>query len=67
MANFVYLVGDAASREVFLVDPAWQIDTIFRIAQEENLNITGALVSHGHFDHCNGLDELLEKKTCPFM
>ncbi len=65
MANFVYLVGDAESREVLLVDPAWQIDTILRTAEREDLKITGALVTHGHFDHCNGLDELLAKKDIP--
>ncbi len=65
MANFVYLVGDSAAREVFLIDPAWQIDTIFKIAQKEDLKITGALVTHAHYDHCNGLDELLERTDVP--
>ena len=65
MANFVYLVGDAQKREVFIVDPAWQMDTIFRTAQEENLNITGALITHSHFDHCNAVEDLLERKDVP--
>ena len=65
MANFIYLVGDAAKKEVLLVDPAWQIDTVFKAAEKENLKITGALVTHCHFDHCNGLDELLAKKHIP--
>ena len=65
MANFVYLVGDPASREVFLIDPAWQIDTIFRKAAEEGLKITGALVSHGHYDHCNGIEDLLARADVP--
>lgn len=65
MANFVYLVGDADKREVMVVDPAWQIDTIFRTAEKEGLKITGALVTHSHFDHCNGLDELLSRADVP--
>ncbi len=65
MANFTYLIGDPVKREVFIVDPAWQIDTIFSIAQKENLTITGALVTHGHFDHCNGVEDLLERKNVP--
>ena len=65
MANFVYLVGDARTREVFLIDPAWQIDTIFRKADEEGLKITGALVSHGHYDHCNGIEDLLKRADIP--
>ncbi len=65
MENFVYFVGDKATREVMVVDPAWQVDTILRIAQEEDLKIKGALVSHFHFDHTNGIEELLESVSCP--
>lgn len=65
MANFAYLVGDSAAREVFIIDPAWQVDTIFRKAEEKNLKITGALVSHGHYDHCNGIEDLLKRADVP--
>jgi glyoxylase-like metal-dependent hydrolase (beta-lactamase superfamily II) len=65
MENFVYLVGDAKTREVFIVDPAWQVDTILRVVKEEDLKVKGALVSHFHFDHTNGIEELLESVSCP--
>ena len=65
MENFVYLVGDAGTREVFVVDPAWQVDTILRTAKEEDLKIVGALISHYHFDHTNGIEELLQHHDCP--
>lgn len=59
MQNFVYFVGDPKSREVFVVDPAWQVDTILKEAKKEDLKIKGALITHAHFDHVNGLEELL--------
>ena len=65
MENFVYLVGDKNTREVLVVDPAWQVDTILRAVKEEDLKIKGALVSHYHFDHTNGIEELLESVDCP--
>jgi glyoxylase-like metal-dependent hydrolase (beta-lactamase superfamily II) len=65
MENFVYFIGDKDTREVFVVDPAWQADTILRVAREEDLKIQGALVSHYHFDHTNGIEELLESVDCP--
>ncbi len=65
MENFVYFVGSSATREVFVVDPAWQVDTILRVAKEEDLKIKGALVSHYHFDHTNGIEELLESVNVP--
>jgi glyoxylase-like metal-dependent hydrolase (beta-lactamase superfamily II) len=65
MENFVYLVGSKKTREVFVVDPAWQADTILRKAREEDLKIKGALITHYHFDHTNGIEELLESVQCP--
>jgi glyoxylase-like metal-dependent hydrolase (beta-lactamase superfamily II) len=65
MENFVYLVGSNITREVFVVDPAWQVDTVLRVAKEEDLKIKGALVSHYHFDHTNGIEELLTALDCP--
>jgi glyoxylase-like metal-dependent hydrolase (beta-lactamase superfamily II) len=65
MENFVYFVGDKDTREVMVVDPAWQTDTILRVAKEEDLKIKGALISHYHFDHTNGIEELLQSVDCP--
>lgn len=59
MQNFVYFVGDPKTREVFVVDPAWQVDTILKEAKKEDLKVKGALITHAHFDHVNGLEELL--------
>src|SRR5262245_10644114 len=61
MENFVYLVGDRDTKEVFVVDPAWEVDTIFRRAQDDDLKIIGALISHHHGDHTNGIEDLLER------
>ncbi len=65
MENFVYFLGDPDSREVVVVDPAWEVDTIFKRAQEEDLKIVGALISHRHHDHTNGIGELLERVSVP--
>jgi hydroxyacylglutathione hydrolase len=65
MANFVYLIGDAKTREVLLVDPAWQMDTLFKVIEQENLKLAGALITHCHFDHCNAVDEMLAKADVP--
>jgi len=65
MENFAYLLGDAKSRQALVVDPAWEIDTLFKRAEEADLEIVGALVSHHHYDHTNGIGELLERKEMP--
>ncbi len=61
MQNFVYFVGDQDTREVLVVDPAWDVDAILKKAADEGYKIKGALITHTHFDHVNGLEDLLKK------
>ena len=76
MQNFVYLIGDAATREVYVVDPAWGVPAILEEAKKDDLKVKGAFVTHAHFDHVNGLEELLhetngiayvQKKEAPYL
>jgi hydroxyacylglutathione hydrolase len=60
MANFIYLIGCNESREAAVVDPAWDVPEILRIADDLELKIRHLLVTHAHRDHLNGLAELLE-------
>ena len=54
MQNYVYLIGDAESREAAVVDAAWDIDTILSVAGEDGYRVTKNLVTHFHPDHLGG-------------
>ena len=54
MGNFVYLIGDSNTRECMVVDPAWDIDGILKVVEEDEMKLTGALVTHYHPDHVGG-------------
>lgn len=54
MQNFTYLVGSRSTREVVVVDPAWDIDGLMRHIAERGYELKGALVTHYHPDHCGG-------------
>jgi glyoxylase-like metal-dependent hydrolase (beta-lactamase superfamily II) len=54
MANFVYLIGDRASGECLVVDPAWDVEAIAGAAEADGMRITGSLVTHYHPDHVGG-------------
>ncbi|HSB42431.1 MAG TPA: MBL fold metallo-hydrolase [Methylomirabilota bacterium] len=54
MQNFVYLIGDQASRECVVVDPAWEIEGITDLAAGDDMRLVGALVTHTHQDHVGG-------------
>jgi hydroxyacylglutathione hydrolase len=60
MMNFIYLIGCSETREAAVVDPAWDVPAILRLAQQADLNIKYILVTHGHPDHVNGLEPLLK-------
>ena len=51
MANFVYLIGSRSARTCVVVDPAWDTDAIVRLAEADDMTITGALVTQYHHDH----------------
>jgi len=59
MENFVYLVGAPGVKETAIVDPAWDVAAAARAAAEDGRLLTHALVSHHHFDHVNGLPDVL--------
>lgn len=62
MDNFVYLFGDKASREVAVVDPAWDVDAILAAASRDGKEIVAALLTHHHHDHVNGVEPLLARR-----
>lgn len=54
MQNFTYLVGSRSTREVVIVDPAWDIDALIERIEARGYSLTGALVTHYHPDHIGG-------------
>ncbi len=54
MQNFAYLVGSKTTREVVLVDPAWDLDSLLNLVKARDYRLTGALLTHYHPDHCGG-------------
>ncbi len=54
MANFTYLVGSRSTREVAVVDPAWDIDGLLDHIASKDYRLTAALATHYHPDHVGG-------------
>jgi len=54
MANLAYLVGSVSTREALVVDPAWSVDAMLDQADQDEMNVVGALVTHYHQDHIGG-------------
>ena len=60
LQNFVYLIGSLETREAAVVDPAWDVPRILEIARQDEMRITTAIITHTHFDHINGVGDLLK-------
>ncbi len=58
MDNFVYLIGDPKTHEAAVVDPAWNVGWITKTLQDDGYHLTHILLTHGHYDHINGTEEL---------
>jgi len=54
MQNFVYLIGSLRTRECVIVDPAWDTAALVQLAQKDDMQVVGALVTHYHPDHVGG-------------
>ena len=54
MANYVYLIGDTATRKAAVVDPAWNVDGIIDLVNREGYELDKILITHYHPDHLGG-------------
>ena len=54
MANFTYIVGSRSTREVAVVDPAWDIGALLDRIDEQGYTLSAALATHYHPDHIGG-------------
>lgn len=74
MVNFVYAVGDRATGECVLVDPAYDPGGIVESVGADGMTVTGVLATHYHPDHVGGsmmghtiggIRDLLDVIDCP--
>lgn len=65
MENFIYFIGDKDTKEIAVIDPAWDVNFLLEEAKKEDLKIKYALLTHGHYDHTNGIEDLLKKLDLP--
>ena len=74
MVNFVYLIGDKLTRECMIIDPAYAVEELLSVAEQDGMKVVGALATHYHPDHVggsmmganiDGIATLLEKTDVP--
>lgn len=63
--NYAYLLGDKRAKALAVIDPGWDIPYLLQEAQALDARIVCVLLTHGHLDHTNGLDDLLAVRDIP--
>lgn len=58
LSNNNYVVIDEGSREAILIDCSGKIDDILAYIEQQGANLKYILLTHGHFDHILGLNQL---------
>jgi len=54
MVNFAYAIGDRASGEALLVDPAYAVSDLLDVLAADGMRCVGVLATHYHPDHVGG-------------
>eukprot|EP01047_Picozoa_sp_COSAG01_P033789 COSAG01_NODE_2503_length_7555_cov_3.547881_8_plen_210_part_00 len=65
MKNFSYLLVDERRQECILIDAGFHPERILDFIDKQKLNLSKILLSHGHYDHVNAVEQLLSKKQVP--
>lgn len=54
MVNFAYAIGDRATGEALLIDPAYAVGDLLEVLEADGMRLVGVLGTHYHADHVGG-------------
>jgi hydroxyacylglutathione hydrolase len=67
LQNFNELIFDDGDQNgaCAVVDPAYEVDRLLKIAQERGLEIRAILLTHTHHDHVEGTEKMVQATRAP--
>lgn len=60
-----YIVVDESALDAAVIDPGGDSNAILDYVERHKLHVKAILLTHGHFDHCLGLEEVWEATHAP--
>jgi len=63
-SNYVWLLPIEGSQEAYIIDPG-EARPVLAALEARNLALTGILITHHHWDHTDGLDDVLARHPVP--
>ena len=58
-----YIISN--DQDLIVIDPGQELDEVIQVIDHMSLHFVGILITHGHFDHIAGIDELVERYHVP--
>lgn len=65
LQNFQYFLGDAQTKEIAVIDPAWDVQYLCEEIKKYGYSVKSIFLTHGHPDHVNGLADILKEHDVP--
>jgi hydroxyacylglutathione hydrolase len=62
--NYIWMILHPASAQAVVVDPG-DATPVIKILQAQNIQLTGIMITHHHWDHTNGITALLDYTPVP--
>lgn len=56
-----FIIGDETSRQAIVIDPGDEPDLIMDVINENRLEVSYIVCTHGHFDHVGAVSDIKEK------
>jgi len=61
------IIGDETTREAMVIDPGDNIEQIFALVREHNLQVKQIVITHAHIDHVGGAMKLHARTGAPIL
>lgn len=62
-----YIVGDAHTREVVVIDPGGSLSNIMQTIRQLRAQVVAVVLTHAHFDHVMAVAGVKRDTSAPFM